>query len=324
MARIEQLEGLPFEFPVALDGIPGDPGLRAGQHAVLAEQGVNKRGLADIRPTDNGEPDGVRRLGIAPGHGPVGRFLDDVVNDFPVIIEITVIVMRAFGRIGRERIVKLAQPFAMLGGKRHRIAKTEPEGLVKARLACLALALVGNQNDLLLLAAKPAGEVIVQRRDTGTGIDHEQNGIRFGNGRLGLLPHPAFEAFVISVFQTRRIEQAEGQVTDPALTLATVAGNPRLVVDNSDALASEPVEYGRFADIRTADYGDCKTHGCSVVPRHASDQALLRHSRHAGAQPLCGSSASHPAKGLTVSLEIAVIGQEEHCPPGDDRRHENR
>ena len=232
--------------------------------------------------------------------------------------------MRALRREGGERIVKLAQPFAMLGGKRHRIAKAKPEGLVKARLACLALAFIGDQDDLLLLAAEPAGEMIVQRGNARTGIDHEQNGIRFSNGRLGLLPHPAFKAFVIGVFQTRRIEQAEGQVTDPPLTFAAVAGNPRLIIDNSETLASEPVEYGRFADIRTADYGDCKTHGCSVVPRHASDQALLRHSRHAGAQPQCESSAAHPAKGLAVSFEIAVIGQKEHRSARDDRWHENR
>ena len=51
---------VPLEFNA--DGIPRSAGLVVGQHPLLAEQPVDQRGLADVRPPHDGQPQAVRFL----------------------------------------------------------------------------------------------------------------------------------------------------------------------------------------------------------------------------------------------------------------------
>ena len=62
----------------------------------------------------------------------------------------------------------------MFSRKGDRIAKAQRESLVNAMIGGLALCLVGNQDDRHSAFTQVAADFLVQRRDPGTGINHEQ------------------------------------------------------------------------------------------------------------------------------------------------------
>ena len=149
----------------------------------------------------------------------------------------------------------------MLGGKFHRLTEAEREGLVVAGLAAPTLALVGDQDDRSGAAPQPAGKVLVERGDAGARVDQEQHQIGRLDGQLGLPAHARSQALVEDLFQAGGVEQPEGQVVEPGLGLAAVAGHPGLVVDQGQAPAHQAVEQSRLSDIGPADDRDGLGHG---------------------------------------------------------------
>ena len=80
----------------------------------------------------------------------------------------------AFGRAlrfrrqrGAQRVVEIGEPFAVLGGDRHRIAKPERIGLADAGLRGAAFALVRHQDRRLAGAAHQVGKGAVDRHRPG-------------------------------------------------------------------------------------------------------------------------------------------------------------
>ena len=67
---------------------------------------------------------------------------------------------------------------------------------------------------------------------------------------------PSVGHFAAALLQARRIDNGEVQIAELGLARATVARHPRLVVDQRQLLADEPVEQSGFADIRQTDDAD--------------------------------------------------------------------
>ena len=65
---IDQPHRPPVRRSFDRDRIPGQPGLRPGDHPLLAEQGVQQGGLAGIRAADDGQPQ--RPVGVAAASSP--------------------------------------------------------------------------------------------------------------------------------------------------------------------------------------------------------------------------------------------------------------
>jgi hypothetical protein len=143
------------------DRIAGDAGLRSRQHAILAEQRVDQRRLADIGPADDGQPD-----------RPVLGF---VCSTFA-------------GRRqpGLERFIELVHAVAVGGRDRHRLAEAKLEGFIEPGLAGTALGLVGAHDDRLAGAAHDLGELAVDRREPCPGVDQQQTHVAGGNRLFGL------------------------------------------------------------------------------------------------------------------------------------------
>src|SRR5262249_37820355 len=62
------------------------------------------------------------------------------------------------------------------------------------------------------------------------------------------------------LLEAGRVDDAKAKISDPALTLAAVTGQPGGVIDEGQPTADQPVKECRFTDIRSSQYGDPKTH----------------------------------------------------------------
>ena len=256
--------------PVEIDGdrVARDAGLRAGQQPILAEQAVDQRRLAGVRPSDDRDADRAR-VGV------VGSF------DRP----------RALGARGRgllgqrraQRVVEIGQPLAVLGGDRRPARRARAHRLRARPLAGPAFALVGDDDRGLARPAHQIGEGAVGRRRAGAGIDQEEDRIGLRDRRLGLRPHAAGEAFGRRLLEARGVDDGEGEIAEPRRALAAVARDAGLVVDQRQPPADQPVEQRRLADIRPADDGDGEAHGptvrCAVRALCRADAAQMQVTR---------------------------------------------
>ena len=121
---------------------------------------------------------------------------------------------------GGQRLVEQAEPVAVLGRNRHGHAEAHAVGLVDAAVAGPALAFVGDRNDRLVDATQPIGEVLVDRRNAGAGIDEKDDDRGVGQRLLGLPAHAGREPLAHCVFQPGRVDDAEAEVAETCLALA--------------------------------------------------------------------------------------------------------
>src|SRR5262249_54900430 len=129
-----------------------------------------------------------------------------------------------------------------------------------AGLAGAPLALVGDKNRGLARLAHEIGERAVGRRRPRARVDQEQDRIGGRDRGLGLLLHAAGQAFGRGLYEPRRVDGGEGEIAEPRVALAPIAGNPREVVDQCEALADQAIEQRRLADVRPSDNGDREAH----------------------------------------------------------------
>ena len=159
-----------------------------------------------------------------------------------------------------QGIVEIGHAFIMLGRDRYRLAETESVGLEPTRFAGSALTLVGHEDDRFARFARDIRERMIRRNRPGARVDHEEDGIGLFDGRFGLGPHAAGQAFRSGLLQSGGIDHGEVDVAESAFPLAPVAGDARPVVDERQPAADQPVEEGRLADIGATDNGDCEWH----------------------------------------------------------------
>ncbi len=177
---------------------------------------------------------------------------------------------------------------AVLGGDRHRLAETEREGLVIAGVGSATLRLVGDEDQRLAGGTDQRGEMLIQRRDAGAGIDHEQDEIGLVDCRFGLGAHAAGQGFGVDILQAGGIDEADAQIADLRLAQATVPGNARPVVDQRQAAADHTVEQRRLADIGPADNGNGDGHRWPLTilpPVSAKPTGCRRQPAHRAGRP---------------------------------------
>ena len=110
--------------------------------------------------------------------------------------------------------------------------------------------------------------------EPGARIDHEQDRVAIDKRCFRLRAHAARERLQIAFLEACGVDDGEGKVRDPALALAAVAGDARLIVDQGQPAADQPVEQRRLADVRPADDRDLGAHVVRV-----RDGLILRSER---------------------------------------------
>ena len=159
----------------------------------------------------------------------------------------------------------------MLGGERDRIAEAETEGFVDAGLARSALGLVGDDDDWLAGATHSLREMAVGVGDAGARIEHEQDRVAIDEGHFRLRAHSARERFRFPLFEAGGVDDGEGEVRDPALAFATIAGDAGLSSTSGEPAPNQAIEQRRLADVRPADNRDFDAH---IVPVRGGGAAV--------------------------------------------------
>jgi hypothetical protein len=219
---------------------------------------IDQRRLAALRPTTATR---IRRLALLVGFG-------------------FVVFGRNRGVLGQrraDRVIEIRQAFAVLGRDRDRIAKAEFVGFDRAG-AGTRLRFVGDDDHRFAGAAHQGGELPVDRGEARAHIHHEQDRVGALDCGLRLLHHAGDQAVGRPLVETRGIDRRECQVAEPAMTFAPVARHAGPVVDQREALADQPVEQRRVADIRPSDDREGKAHeeinrssrGCCAASYNAS------------------------------------------------------
>src|SRR5262249_12011230 len=78
------------------------------------------------------------------------------------------------------------------------------------------------------------------------------------------------------LFEAGRVDDAEGEITEPRPPFAAVARDSGEGVDQCEALADEAIEQRRLADIRPADNGDREAHERRSVVEAALCPSMAR------------------------------------------------
>ncbi len=146
-----------------------------------------------------------------------------------------------------------------------------------------ALAFVSRQHHRLAGASHQIGEDLVRRDHAGAGIDEKQHDIGLRDGLFGLLAHAHGEPRIAGL-QPRGIDERHIACPQLGLRLTPIPRQARLIVDQRQPPAREPVEQGGLADIGPADNGQGKTH---LSGSGTGQAARLHHSRVSGKRGVC-------------------------------------
>ena len=114
-------------------------------------------------------------------------------------------------------------------------------------------------------AAKLVGDFLVERGDADTPVDHEDDRISFGDSLLGLTRHLVHDAVLGQRLETAGIDHQIRLGPQLAVTVMTIASQAGNIGDQRVTRAGQPVEKGRFTDIRPADDDNGGLHSVSIA-----------------------------------------------------------
>ena len=142
-----------------VDRVAGRPRLLGDDHPLLAEECVQKTGLARIRAPEDRHPDRVlARLGRP-----------------------------ASGQARHDRIEEVARAVTVNRREGDRVAEAKPVELQRIGFAPGLVDLVRDQEDRLVRVPQDRRQLLVAGRDAGPGVDDEQDEVGFRDRGAGLL-----------------------------------------------------------------------------------------------------------------------------------------
>ena len=206
----------------------GGAGDRADDHAIVLEEGVDDRGLADVGASGDGE--------VADGgperEGGVGQPVDDVIEE----------VGDAEAVMGAERAGVAEAEFVEAGG-------VGGEGVV--------VGFVGEEVDGLGGVAEEGGDLGVGGEGAGLHVDDEADGVSFAQG----LPHLGGDLVGVGAGQLLAeepagIDDAEAVAAPFGFAVEPVAGGAGQILDDGAPAAHEAVEEGGLAHVGATNEGD--------------------------------------------------------------------
>ena len=275
---------------VSADGVAGEARLRAGQQPVLAEDAVEQRRLAGVRPPEHRDAQRLRRI---------DRRAVLFLAEFGLRRFVGVLARRASLRQHRRAAPRRGRRCPRRARRRAGSARRgRVVGLVGAGAPRRALGLVGEQEDRLVGAAQRLREMPVGAGHAGARVDHEQDRVAIGERRLGLRAHAAGQRGRIALLQPGGVDDGEGEIAELRLALAAVAGDAGLIVDQRELAADQPVEQRRLADVRAADDGDFGGHGllrASATARRRGRAASAR----CGGRPAAPRRRRSPGRAIS-------------------------
>ena len=173
--------------------------------------------------------------------------------------------------VWKERLEQVCDAFAVLGAERDRFAQPKPIGFERPAFTRPPFGLVGDHDHRRGRDPQPARDLFVHWGQALARVDHEQRRVGFAHRGLGLLAHAARQAGRVLVLEPGGVDHPELQPNQVGVAFAPVARDSGPVIDQREALADEPVEERRFADVGAAD-------DCNGGERHGG--RLVEQARH--------------------------------------------
>ena len=139
-----------------------------------------------------------------------------------------------------------------------RDGRLEAEGIELGRigLAGRVVALVDDEDHRRLRAPQAVRHLVIERRDAGGRVHHEQDQVRLLDRHPRLVLHPLLDVGARLDLQAAGVDHGERASRPFGRAVDAIPGGARDVGDDRDPLPDEAVEEGRLADVRAADDGD--------------------------------------------------------------------
>ena len=216
--------------------------------AVLPDEPVEQRRLADVRPPDDGD---ARRARLVRRPRCV---LDLGASASPSTSAPSSARPLGGGNSDDHDVEQVAGAPAVQGADRVRLAEPEGEELPALVLAAVVVGLVGDDDDLVVAAAQPAGDDLVVVGHPDGAVDDEQHDVGVAHGGLDLAADLGLEVGAAG-HPAAGVDDAERHAEPLGLERLAVAGDARAVLDDGRLLADDAVEQRRLADVGPADDG---------------------------------------------------------------------
>ena len=155
-----------------------------------------------------------------------------------------------------DEVGQVAGVAAVLRADRDGRIEAESVELDRIGLAGGVVALVDDEDHGGLGSTQPIGDLVVERRKSGMGVDREQDQVRFLDGDPCLVLHPLLDVGARVELQPTGVDHGEGAAVPLGRAVDAVAGRARDVGDDGQPLADEPVEERALPDVRAADDRD--------------------------------------------------------------------
>src|SRR3989442_102530 len=207
----------------------------------LADEAIEQRRLADVRPAHDGDPGralprGSRASLLAILIGPLGQSLHDGVEE-------------------------IAGPPALEGADRYRRPQTEPAERPNVRLTHVVVDLVHNhQHARCVTRTQERRDAVVVVGGSHGDVDDEHDQIGSRDGALRLLAHLRVERLV-TVEPAPGVDDGEPPATPFGLDGLAVTRDPGMLLDDRLAPPEHAVDEGGLAHVGPSDHGhDGKFH----------------------------------------------------------------
>ena len=251
------------------DAVPGRTRLIEDHETLLADDPVDERRLAHVRPADDRDPQSM----------------------LVVVIRrnclVGLVCFEAFEYCLQQRL----DVIAVRRRDGYRIAEAERMEFARRDRGIESLGLVDDDQCTSRVTARELGNVFVRGSQALAGVDHDEGDIGFREGADGLSRRMFVDAGLAASDATR-VDDQEGNGTDLAEPVLPVPRQTRVVRDERVTRSRQPVEQRRLADVRAADQSDYGQH-CS--PPCAVAQAPLSAVSGALRSLLLGCSTTNAA-----------------------------
>ena len=135
-----------------------------------------------------------------------------------------------------------------------------------------AVDLVHGHEHRVLAAAQYARDLLVERRQAGPPVDHEDYEVGLLDGRHDLIPHGRDEVRLRARIEAARVHDGGLPALEGSRAIETVPGHPGHVVDDGASAADQAIEERGLADVGTAHESDDGAHHGETASAQPAEQ----------------------------------------------------
>jgi hypothetical protein len=186
---------------------------------------------------------------------------------------------------------------AVVGRDGHRLAVPQRVKVVDADIEFRVIGFVGDKQHRLADGPQSLGDGLIERHDAIADIDDKQHDGRFLDRESDLPFDIVRQVVVVDDAHPAGVAEFEPASVGFDGRADAVPGDSRRGIDNADPPSGEPIEQGRFADVRPTD--DCNERECHRFSLRGGPETRRRECRR---WPVISTATAEP---LSANLRCA-------------------